>query len=127
MATREYGWTSAQAPCSCDVLTPRIIRILRQLGVATVLDVGCGNGVLCSRLQREGFAVAGAEYDQAGCELARQAHPCIPFFHVGVYDSPAPILESRPEGFDCVVSTEVVEHLYSPPVPAGLRGARAET
>jgi 2-polyprenyl-3-methyl-5-hydroxy-6-metoxy-1,4-benzoquinol methylase len=114
MSKDKYGWKTTQAPCSCDFVAPKVIQLLRTLGVSTVLDVGCGNGVLCGLLQREGLRVTGAEYDKEGCELARQTYPNITFHHVGVYDSPAPIIASAPNGFDCVVSTEVIEHLYSP-------------
>lgn len=40
------------------------------------------------------------------------AYPDILFHNIGVYDSPEPIFKEG--GFDCIVSTEVVEHLFSP-------------
>jgi 2-polyprenyl-3-methyl-5-hydroxy-6-metoxy-1,4-benzoquinol methylase len=114
MSAKNYGWESEDAPRSCNFIAPKVIQILRKLGVSTVLDVGCGNGALCGLLQREGFSVAGAEYDKAGCELAKKTYPNITFYHVGVYDSPGAILQSAKDPFDCVVATEVIEHLFSP-------------
>ncbi|MDA3924609.1 MAG: class I SAM-dependent methyltransferase [Kiritimatiellae bacterium] len=114
MLTKKYGWSSTEAPCSCDFVAPKIIQLLYTLGVSNVLDVGCGNGVLCDLIQRSGFTVTGAEPDKEGCELASRTYPNITFHHVGVCDSPACIIESTPDGFDCVVSTEVIEHLFSP-------------
>jgi len=108
-----YGWKSRTAPCSCCFVVPKVLEILKQLKCHSVLDVGCGNGVLCGLLQQNGFCVAGADFDLKGCELARQAYRRIGFFNIGVYDSPDPIIASKGL-FDCVVSTEVVEHLFSP-------------
>lgn len=109
-----YGWKSTNAPCSCAFVAPKVIQILKYLGISTVLDVGCGNGALCGLLQREGFEVTGADYDKAGCDLATQAYSGITFINVGVYDSPEIIIRNTESKFDCVVSTEVIEHLYSP-------------
>jgi len=117
-----YGWQNADAPCSCSFVAPQIIRLLKRLEVMSVVDVGCGNGALCGILQKSGFRVIGVEYDKKGCELAREANPDVPFYNLGVYDSPTPITDAEGGYFDCVVSTEVVEHLYSPqclPVFAG--------
>ena len=117
-----YGWENVTAPCSCSFVAPQVIHLLKRLGVKSVVDVGCGNGVLCGMLQKLGFRVIGVEYDKKGCELARQTNPDVPFYNLGVYDSPSPITDAEGGRFDCVVSTEVIEHLYSPqclPVFAG--------
>ena len=108
-----YGWSSSDNPRSCGYIVPRILSILRELGVQRVLDVGAGNGALCSELLREGYRVAGVEYDKQGVEVARSNYPSIPFYNLGVQDDPATLLEEE-EPFDAVVSTEVVEHLFSP-------------
>lgn len=110
-----YGWKSEQAPCSCGFVAPLVVSILSRLRVRCVLDAGCGNGALCGMLKAGGFDVAGAEIDEDGCAIARKMYPNILFFNVGVYDSPVPILGVGDGGrFDAVVSTEVVEHLFSP-------------
>lgn len=114
MTARKYGWQNTDAPCSCGFIAPEVIRILKKLGVSSVLDVGCGNGALCGMLHREGLHVVGAEYDRDGYDIARHTYPSIKFYHIGVYDAPDKILDERGKAFDCVVSTEVVEHLYSP-------------
>jgi len=108
-----YGWTSKEAPGSCCFVVPKILEILKHLRCRSVLDVGCGNGVLCGALKKNGFDVAGTELDLQGCDVARMAYPDISFFNIGVYDSPDLIIASKGL-YDCVVSTEVVEHLFSP-------------
>ena len=55
----------------------------------------------------------GIECDCTGVSIAREAHPAIRFYQAGVQDDPSAITST--EGlFDAVVSTEVIEHLYSP-------------
>jgi 2-polyprenyl-3-methyl-5-hydroxy-6-metoxy-1,4-benzoquinol methylase len=41
-------------------------------------------------------------------------HPDIHFHNQGVQDDPTPVLQAEGGPFDVVVSTEVVEHLFSP-------------
>jgi 2-polyprenyl-3-methyl-5-hydroxy-6-metoxy-1,4-benzoquinol methylase len=109
---KHYGWKTEDAPCSCEFVAPMVKAILIRLSVRRILDVGCGNGVLCGMLKADGFDVAGTEYDAEGCRLAQKAYPDIPFFHVGVHENPDPVLGGGM--FDAVVSTEVIEHLFSP-------------
>ena len=109
----EYGWKSDEAPCSCGYIFPKILSIMKQLGVKRVVDLGSGNGRLCSRLSRAGLQVAGVEYDRDGFDIARRAHPMLNFYNHGLQDDPA-LLLAKEESFDAVVSTEVVEHLFSP-------------
>lgn len=108
-----YGWKEAQAPCSCAYLVPDVLKIVAYLKAQRVLDLGAGNGALCGLLKREGYAVAGCEYDKHGVEIARAAYPDVAFYNFGVQDDPASLLEVEAK-FDVVVSTEVIEHLFSP-------------
>lgn len=105
-----YGWTTVQPP-SHDYLMPAIVRIAKNLGARKVLDLGCGNGALAATLTREGFNVTGCDADAKGIEIARRSYPGIAFRNVGIYDKPAALEDSD---FDLVVSTEVVEHLFTP-------------
>ncbi|MCI0749610.1 MAG: class I SAM-dependent methyltransferase [Nevskiales bacterium] len=109
-----YGWQGTQAPYSCGYLVPVVLKILDRLQPTRVLDIGCGNGVLCSAMARAGYRVTGIENDDAGVELARTSFPHIRFYHFGVQDDPARLLAAERELFDVVVATEVIEHLYAP-------------
>jgi 2-polyprenyl-3-methyl-5-hydroxy-6-metoxy-1,4-benzoquinol methylase len=109
---RDYGWTP-QARCSAEYIAPAILAILRKFRVTRVLDVGAGNGHLCSYLAAAGLSPVGAEYDEGGVEIARRQFAPIPFYRCGVQDDPGEIL-AREKPFEAVVSTEVVEHLFSP-------------
>lgn len=112
---QSYGW-EARGPgqcCSGNYLTPLVLALLKQNRAQRVLDVGCGNGSLCAEMAGHGLQVVGLEYDAGGVALARREHPSIPFYNYGIEADPA-LLLSNEELFDTVVSTEVIEHLYSP-------------
>jgi 2-polyprenyl-3-methyl-5-hydroxy-6-metoxy-1,4-benzoquinol methylase len=108
-----YGWSSEQGPQSCGYIAPRILELLNELGIKRVLDLGAGNGALCGLIKFHGYEAVGVEYDKAGVELARSSHPEITFYNYGVQDNPKDLLELE-KPFDAVVSTEVIEHLFSP-------------
>jgi 2-polyprenyl-3-methyl-5-hydroxy-6-metoxy-1,4-benzoquinol methylase len=109
----EYGWTNGQPPHTFAYLEPCILAILGKAGAKRVLDLGSGNGVLCAALRSSGYRVVGVEADRGGIEAARTSFPGIGFYQGNIDDGPdATLLREGP--FDAVVSTEVVEHLYSP-------------
>lgn len=109
----DYGWTTGEPPHSCEYLAPVVLRVLSELGARRVLDLGAGNGSLCGRIAAAGLHAVGVEYDQRGVDIARHAFPSIPFYRHAVEDDPALLLQQQ-SAFDTVVSTEVIEHLYSP-------------
>ena len=108
-----YGWASAQGPNSCGYIAPRVLEILKQLDVKRVLDLGSGNGALCSQIFSMGYETVGVENDKEGVKVASESNPKIAFYNYGVQDDPNELLKFEKE-VDVVVSTEVVEHLFSP-------------
>lgn len=111
--TIDYGWTSSDSPLSCGYISPRILTSIAGLGARRVLDLGSGNGRLCSELAHAGYDVVGVEYDQGGVDISYSSYPHVPFHNYGVQDDPQELL-AREKPFDVVISTEVIEHLYSP-------------
>jgi 2-polyprenyl-3-methyl-5-hydroxy-6-metoxy-1,4-benzoquinol methylase len=109
----DYGWSTAEVPESVDCITPKAISLLNELGAKRVLDLGAGNGALCAKLASAGYDLVGVEYDKKGVDIAKSAYPAIPFYNFGVQDDPSLLLEHESE-FDAVVSSEVIEHLFSP-------------
>lgn len=79
-----------------------------------VLDLGAGNGALCRKLVASGYQVTGVEPDAEGIRIAREQCPEARFYQLTAGDSPELLLRDHPRGFDVVVSTEVIEHLYAP-------------
>ena len=108
-----YGWSTAQAPHSCDYLATEVVAVIKRLGVSRVLDLGSGNGVLCGALAEAGVDIVGVERDQDGVDISRVGYPLVRFHRFAIEDDPAELLAAE-SLFDAVVSTEVIEHLYSP-------------
>lgn len=109
----KYGWSSSQALNSGNYITPCILKLLKKLNASRVVDIGAGNGAMCSEMYSLGYDVVGVEYDKEGVDIAKKANPEIPFYQFGIHDDPAELLRIE-SAFDTVVSTEVVEHLFSP-------------
>lgn len=108
-----YGWRNVIGPHHHAFITPKITDILKSICVNRIVDIGSGNGFLCGHLKKKGFYVIGIEPDKSGIEISRETYPDIKFYNLGVEASPDDIpLSEAP--FDAVVSTEVIEHLYSP-------------
>jgi 2-polyprenyl-3-methyl-5-hydroxy-6-metoxy-1,4-benzoquinol methylase len=112
-ATDDYGWT-AEEPESSGYINDAILARLRREDARRVLDAGCGNGSLAAMLAAKGYAVTGVDADAGGIELARSRGSAATFATADFARSPADqgLLADGP--YDAVISTEVVEHLYSP-------------
>ena len=109
----DYGW-EASNPQSCGYIAPEILRILAKLNIKRVCDLGSGNGALVGLLGNAGYEASGVEYDKQGVEISKNSYPNSKFYHLGVDDDPSLILNIEGQVFDAVVSTEVIEHLFSP-------------
>lgn len=112
-AVKNYGWDTEKPAYSTGYIAPRIKEILKSLSAKRVVDLGCGNGSLCAELAALGYQMVGVEYDAQGVAIAKQSYPGIPFYNFGVQDDPK-LLLAQEKPFDVVVSTEVIEHLFSP-------------
>lgn len=112
---KDFGWRSPERPLHTAYTTSRILELLKELKVNRLLDLGSGNGCLCNDLSRLGYDTVGIEYDSKGVEIARQNYPGVVFYNQGVQDDPSEVLASESgKKFDAVVSSEVIEHLFSP-------------
>lgn len=115
----EYGWKHARRHSSHEYLLPAVVEELERVSGGRplrVLDLGCGSGYISAELARAGHTVVGIDSSADGIELARQAYekdlPNLRFHVFSVYDTG--LAELLGEPVDCVVSVEVVEHLYLP-------------
>lgn len=72
----EFGWNYYP-----EAFGQQLLKWLEAQGAApkTVLDLGCGTGVLCRLLRDSGMDAAGMDYSQGMVDLARQENPDIPF------------------------------------------------
>ena len=97
-------------------LLPVVRRLLSGVPHRRILDIGCGNGVwareFLSRKGEGGCEIVGIDPSESGIRLARESAPAARFERGIATEDLLERLDERP--FDLVVSTEVVEHLYSP-------------
>ena len=96
--------------CTHSYLLPEIEKQLS--GKETILDLGCGNGVLANYLIEKGYNVYGTDASQTGITIANRknsARFCIQNLATSLL--PEELSTFR---FDTIISTEVIEHLYDP-------------
>ncbi len=114
----EYGWKDAGQKSSHEYLLPALERELVSMSGGRpmrILDLGCGNGYLTAQLAAAGHTVVGADVSRDGIEAARVAYGTserLRFEVCSVYDDD--LREVVGGEVDCVVSLEVIEHLYLP-------------
>jgi 2-polyprenyl-3-methyl-5-hydroxy-6-metoxy-1,4-benzoquinol methylase len=109
-----FGWKEGQTAYTDHYLHDPVIAALRAHGARQVLDAGCGNGGLCAALSKVGLETVGVDADGAGIKVASADFPGIRFEECKFADDIANKQWTEDGLFDAVVSTEVVEHLYSP-------------
>src|SRR6476661_6628876 len=85
----------------------------------SVLDIGCGGGLVCELLARLGAGVTGIDPAVENIEAAK-AHASAGGLDIAYEGTTAEELASRGKSYDAVLLLEVVEHV--PDVPAFLKG-----
>jgi len=73
-----------------------------------VLDSGCGNGVFTAFLSQLGFDAVGIDISGTAIGFARQRYQGMRFEVASLEDG----LPCKPDAFDAVWCTEVLEHLF---------------
>jgi len=109
MSQRNYDliYRSVQK-CSIDRQTDLnqlcLRKILTSIKGKSVLDVGCGEGYLCHKLERSGYSVSGVDIHIN--RLLRKKYKKINF-----YDGKIENLPFKNKSFDTVVCSHVLEHI----------------
>ncbi len=80
----------------------------------TVLDVGCGNGIISLQLGMQGYQVHGIDMSDKSIENAKRKNP---FSNVTFSVVDAETLRASGQRYNAIVCSEVLEHLHQ---PAGL-------
>ncbi len=83
---------------------------LKPFAGLTLLDIGCGGGLLCEPMSRLGFAVTGVDPSEKNIGTA-QAHAVAAGIPVSYRAASAEVLEGEGAAFDVVLNMEVVEHV----------------
>ena len=89
-------------------------RAPRPLDGLTVIDVGCGGGILSEPLARLGAAVTGLDPASANLDVARR-HAERAGLAIDYRGETIEAVAARPERFDLVLAMEVVEHVADVP------------
>lgn len=72
---------------------PNLIRLLRHSGIrrgSTVVDLGCGSGLILERLVRAGYAAHGVDLSRAMVALAKKQAPRATVKQGSLYSAPLP-------------------------------------
>lgn len=105
-----YEWKNAELDTSHNYLLPAVVRILESLPDKRGFDLGCGNGSVCAFLAGKGWDMIGVDPSFEGIQRARTQYPELKTYRGSCYDD----LEKRYGRFPCVISLEVIEHVYDP-------------
>jgi len=95
-------------------LADKIIAVIQNCpNVTSILDLGCGNGYLASRLACLGYKVTGVDASQSGIELARM-HNSFNNLEFVCANINADLANAFFVKFDLILSSDVIEHMYRP-------------
>lgn len=113
MATyKDYGYnTESWNHVHAYILKP-LLKLLSEKKDRKILDLGCGNGWLINHLIELGYDAYGTDASQSGIDLAKRKNPGRFFIQDLSKDELPPELQHT--GFNTIISTEVIEHLYQP-------------
>lgn len=108
---KEFGWSEQSSIPYFNDIFKYIIDLLPRDG-SPILDIGCGNGFMDNVLISMGFNIYGIDASEQGVALANRNYPNH-FFVKDITSSELP-QELKDIPFKTIISTEVIEHLYSP-------------
>ncbi|MCX8104703.1 MAG: methyltransferase domain-containing protein [Ignavibacterium album] len=108
----DYGYSNTDPTWSHHYTYNKILKVIDFNKNKCILDIGCGNGSLAMRLLALGFNVYGIDASEQGIKLAKEKYPDR-FFLQDINSQKLP-QELEQIKFDTIISTEVIEHLYSP-------------
>ena len=111
-----YAYSSQQLSHTYSYMLPQLLSMLpptknqNSNKKTTLLDLGCGNGSLCSLLAKKGYEVTGVDPSDSGISLARSNFSDCRFIQGSIYDLPETLFQF----FDVVIAADVIEHLFLP-------------
>jgi 2-polyprenyl-6-hydroxyphenyl methylase/3-demethylubiquinone-9 3-methyltransferase len=108
----EYRYHSAQ-PVHDDLYLWQAVErelLSRVPKKGSIIELGCGNGLNARKMSALGFSVTATDASVSAIECAGSNSDSIRFETASVYDP----LHERYGVFDCVVTLDVIEHLYAP-------------
>jgi len=110
-----YEYQNSEASCAHGYLLPTVFREISALARGKslkILDLGCGNGYVAAQIAALGHTVSGVDVSSDGITIARASFPRVLYHADSLYDDD--LAEKIKVPVDCVISLEVVEHLFFP-------------
>lgn len=110
-----FGWKDSAPTCAHDYILPDVlkqIRVLYHERSARIIDIGCGNGYVASKIAELGNTVIAVDVSKDGIDIARNSYPNVQFEVCSLYNDDLVTITGLQ--VDCVISLEVVEHLFFP-------------
>lgn len=100
----------------------RSISSLRPFEGLTLLDIGCGGGLVAEPMSRLGFAVTAVDADDQAIAVAR-VHAEATRLSIDYRVTTAESMATAGQRFDAVLALEIIEHVANPAVFLGSIGA----
>ena len=91
----------------------RSVSSLRPFEGLTLLDIGCGGGLVAEPMSRLGFAVTGIDADLEAISAARM-HAEATGLAIDYRVATAESIAATPQQFDALLALEVIEHVADP-------------
>ncbi len=101
-----YHWDSYKNDPVYKIHVDYIVENWKKKPRGTLLDVGCGDGLISCLLAEEGFKVKGIDIEKEGIRLAQEKCPSVAFEVKDVFEIN--------KQFDYLLASEVIEHLPNP-------------
>lgn len=108
-----YGYTDFRMEQHHRMLLPFLEQVIPKQKSLTILDVGCGTGVVADALAKAGHDVVGVDVAEDAIAIARKSVPNVRFELGSAYEISS-VRAPRDGAWDVVLAVEVIEHLYSP-------------
>lgn len=102
----------------------RSVSSLRPFEGLTLLDIGCGGGLVAEPMSRLGFAVTAVDADDHAIAVAR-AHAKATGLSIDYRITTAESMAGAGQRFDAVLALEIIEHVADPAAFLGSVGALA--
>ncbi|MBI4685927.1 MAG: class I SAM-dependent methyltransferase [Nitrospirae bacterium] len=83
-------------------------RIKKYIKKGSILDVGCGRGLFLDIMRKDGWDVAGVEFDEATASYAKKV------YDINVVSGDPEEWGFSSENFDVIIISHVLEHLHNP-------------